>query len=234
MKSVSAAAIGTYYPPGAEAAGANASPMRGLLYLVKANRMPPAPNWLEHPRHPSGKAQYLTDQAAACSYIAEILEARIDRVRQTMGWGDRRLAFVPLPASKITRETMRSGRWPGRELAAALARRRLGVMRICVVNAEPREPKHATARVPAEEIARNTVVLSRVPSDELPIYVDDAITKGDRIAGTDHVLCGERPAWALAVAFAEGVETHDCYTPRKRTIWYDASQDPWTVSIVNG
>lgn len=233
MKQIRAVATGTYYPPRAEAANGaeHVRPMRGLVYLVKANRMPPEPSWINNPAHPGGQAVLLRNQAEACAYLAEIVEAKIDRIRDNMGWGNTPLAFVPLPSSSVTRDTVETARWPARELARELERRGLGAARICVVNALAGESKIGGVRVPPSAIARNTVAMRQVPPGELPVYVDDVITRGERLAGTDHVLCPHRQSAAFVVAFTEAFEARDCYRARKMVVSYDATATPWRVVV---
>src|SRR5678815_3481424 len=100
MRRIRGLALGTYYAKGADAARAtpNASQVRGLVYAVKDNRVPPNPKQpTQHPLHPIGRSVQV-DRTNAIEYVTAMLANRIDRLtRFFQGRGSRRDHARPGP-----------------------------------------------------------------------------------------------------------------------------------------
>ena len=77
MRRIRGLALGTYYAKGAEAARAtpNASQVRGLVYAVKDNRVPPNPKQpIQHRLHPIGRPVQV-DRTNAIEYVGKNVHA---------------------------------------------------------------------------------------------------------------------------------------------------------------
>lgn len=230
MKAIRVLGPGTYYIPRSPHAGLNASPMRGLFYLVKANRAEPGRNFLNHPNHPSGAGRQLSTFEAGTKYAAELMGFMGGK--EFPRWAGGPLLLVPVPSSKTTATTMNTGNWPTLRLARELERLGVGTVFPAVVMKREMRSKLEGAEPRAEEFAENLHVVRQVPAGARVVYVDDLCTWGNHLAGIDAVLTPHQESMALVVAFTDS-ETLDAYMLRARIVSYDTTTSPWTVDVIN-
>jgi hypothetical protein len=208
--------------------------MRGLFYRVKDNN--PAlqarrGESVNHPSHPTGKAQTIQTADSARRYVAEIFNAHRQRILELLGLGGRVIGLVPIPSSKTTRSTMTDG-WNASRLAEALAAGGGGTVRACVAWKSPRAARHQGGKgTPAGELAGNIDLIEMPPQNEALLYVDDLLTWGNHIAAIDHVLVDGRVSGAFTVATTDKKSGIDCFGTRMRQVVYDASVAPWVVRV---
>jgi predicted amidophosphoribosyltransferase len=163
--------------------------------------------------------------------VAEIFNARRQRIFEVLGLTGRNVALVPIPSSKTTRDTLAAG-WNASRLADALAAGGGGVVRPCVAwRTATRSRAEGGDEVPAEELVRNIEIVAPPPADEALLLVDDLLTWGNHIAAVDHALSGERPCAAFTVATTDAKSCADCFMPRVRQVLYDPAQPAWGVRV---
>jgi hypothetical protein len=234
VKSVPIACLGTYYKAGSPARGLHMTQMRGLFYRVKDNN--PALQTLKgenvnHPAHPSGASLTIQTSDSARLYVAEIFNARRERILERLGLAGCEIALVPIPSSKTTRGTMSDG-WNASRLADALAAGGGGKVRTCVAWKNPRRARHEGGKeTPGGELADNIDLIELPPRGEALLYVDDLLTWGNHIAAIDYALGSGRPTAAFTVATTDKKSGIDCFATRLRQVVYDASTAPWVVRV---
>jgi hypothetical protein len=207
--------------------------MRGLFYRVKDNnpKTQEQGQLINQPRHPGGAPHRIQSADQARRYVAEIFNARRQRIFEVLGLTGRNVALVPIPSSKTTRDTLAAG-WNASRLADALAAGGGGVVRPCVAwRTATRSRAEGGDEVPAEELVRNIEIVAPPPADEALLLVDDLLTWGNHIAAVDHALSGERPCAAFTVATTDAKSCADCFMPRVRQVLYDPAQPAWGVRV---
>jgi hypothetical protein len=208
--------------------------MRGLFYRVKDNNAKTQKHGqrMNHPRHPSGEDHVIQTADQARRYVAEIFNARRQRIFELLGLAGRNVAFIPIPSSKTTRDTLAAG-WNASRLADALAAGGGGIVRACVAwKTATSSRAEGGDEVPAEELVRRIEIVSAPPDDEALLFVDDLLTWGNHVAAVDQILVAAgRPAGAFTVATTDGKDCVDCFVPRMRQVLYDPGLAEWGVRV---
>lgn len=230
MREVPVASLGTYYTPSSPHAGANADPMRGLVYLAKNNRPDVSGRSLFHPDLPP---RYLQNPGAAYKYVAELFAGQWSQVLQSLKLSSsQKLVLVPIPSSEATLEAAHANcRWPAARMAKELSKKGLGSARICLLQHQPTKAKVEGGHLEAHEIAANFQVYQNIEDNEVALFVDDVITWGKHIAAADHALLGGEGRSAGIMIAATGWYEIDAYERRSCAVRYDVSREPWAVTI---
>jgi len=222
-------AAGTYYTNRSPAAGPNASLMQGLVWHAKQNRTPPVTSvWhLDHPQHPAQRAIPIGNAADAYAYAADVL---LPTGAVGMASRGMPIALVPIPSSNTTRATMRTGRWPARELARQLAARGMG--RLCLALAQRVETQSRKGeRGKTRSLLENLEVVVAPPANELVVYVDDVVTWGEHIAAADLLLRPSGMSGAMVIGATHAVQ-RDAYEVIRTTIDYTPDgHGNWSVVV---
>ncbi|HEX8112446.1 MAG TPA: hypothetical protein VF516_32170, partial [Kofleriaceae bacterium] len=155
MRRIRGLALGTYDAKGADAAHAtpNASQVRGLVYAVKDNRVPPNPKQpIQHRLHPIGRPVQV-DRTNAIEYVTAMLANRIDRLTRFFKAEDPdAITLVPVPSSSVTAATIQTARFRTLRLCNALAGVGFGHVALLAVQRKPVEGKTKGNRRTADQI----------------------------------------------------------------------------------
>lgn len=228
---VPAITLGTYYTRRGSISRPNDSQMRHFVYVAKDDFSFNGVT-IDHPRHPSGKAQFISTTPGAHEYFAETIAAHADRIRERLSIDlDYPVTLVPIPTSQTTRATLNAPRWPGRDLAYALERHGFGKTMLALAFKNARQSKHAGGpSLKAHELFEDFEVLEAPDEDDTIVLVDDVLTWGDHIAAADACFVNGNVV-ALAVATTCNGMVDAC-TPRHRLVSYvRAAKGPWDVSV---
>ncbi len=217
MRTIRGLALGTYFAAGAPAAkeSPNATPMRGLVYAVKNNRVRPnPPQPVAHSRHPAAPRSIMVDRDNALDYVAAIVAKHLSRICARLDIDQATTALVPIPSSSVTRDTILSDRWPALRLATRFEAVGLGTATVVAVNRRPRPGKTSGgAKLTVEGILGNLERVKRIGSATPILLIDDVITSGRRAAALDLLLKQPARINVLVVGMTVSEPIPDCYDP---------------------
>lgn len=238
MRRIRGLALGTYYAKGADAARAtpNASQVRGLVYAVKDNRVPPNPKQpVQHPLHPIGRPVQV-DRTNAIEYVTAMLANRIDKLTRFFKAEDPdAITLVPVPSSSVTAATIQTARFRTLRLCNALAGVGFGHVAVLAVQRKPVEGKTKGNRRSADQIFAGLARTSTpIPRGSTLVIVDDNVHSGASIAALDKLLGASRHTAAFAVAITDSQPYADAAKARRFTIEYDETADSLDVSCTLG
>jgi hypothetical protein len=127
--------------------------VRGLVYAVKDNRVPPNPKQpIQHRLHPIGRPVQV-DRTNAIEYVTAMLANRIDRLTRFFKAEDPdAITLVPVPSSSVTAATIQTARFRTLRLCNALAGVGFGHVAVLAVQRKPVEGKTKGNRRTADQI----------------------------------------------------------------------------------
>jgi hypothetical protein len=227
MRSIRGVALGTYFAKGAEAArhSANAADMRGLVYAVKDNRIPPnRPQPINHPLHPAPGPVWV-DHRNALEYVTAMLAQRIPKLTKFFGASNpREVALVPVPSSEVTTATIETARFPALRLCRALAGVGLGTVAVLAAQREQivaKTQQSGTRRTADQILAGFVRTPGALPRSQIIVLVDDNVQSGNSLVALDRLLGSTRSTSAFAVAVTDSIPCEDALKFRTFTIDYD-------------
>lgn len=204
--------FGTYYKKGSPAEGPNADAHRRFVFQVK-NKYWPGGSLTSHPAHPAAQT-WITEHAHALDYLVDMVQHNLEEIRYRLDLDSDPLQFIPIPSSDVTRATIFSARWSGRDVVQRLAARGLGQAFLPVVCRQTGISKEGLKRDPTfAELVANYEVLGQLNPHARIVYFDDVITWGTHLAAMQHVLGAPDNSCALGVARTDG-KTFDAFERR--------------------
>lgn len=235
MRVIKGVALGTYYAARADGARTtpNASGMRGLVYAVKDNRVPPnQPQPVSHPRHPAPQP-VLVDRSNAVEYVTAIVARYRPGLATFFGAAPEEITLVPVPSSEVTSSTIETARFPTLRLCNALAGAGLGTVRVLAVQRVPVAPKTTGNRRSVQGILDGLLRTDiAVPDRGVIVLVDDNVQRGASLAAVDLLLGATGQVAAFAVAVTDSHPHEDAGIPRRFDVKYEPDVSPLAATLL--
>lgn len=222
--------FGTYYTKNNPDPGPHAHEMKNFAYWLKAK-------WscekiqMGHPLHPGEFLEPIANSAAAYDYMAEMVEANIKDIRGHLDLKNYILEFIPVPSSDVTRPTVHTARWSGREIASRLQDKGLGKMGLHVVNKYAIKSKGDGADASCDALAQHYEVIGQINEQAMQVYIDDVLTWGKHVAAM-HIALGLPDDASLLAAARTDKGSHDAYDVRTGYIEVTRFANTWSPNVV--